>query len=194
MTQATAKKGKDMTPGLKMLIEFGPLIAFFLANYMGGIFVATMVIMATTPIALLISWLITRKISLMPVITMVLVAIFGGLTLYLQDETFIKIKVTIINLMFSAILLGGLLFKKSLLSFVFGDAMNLDEQGWKKITLNWGLFFMVLALINELVWRNTSTDTWVAYKTFGMLPITFIFALAQFPIIQKHMIEEKEAS
>jgi len=194
MTETTAGKGRQMTPGLKMLIEFGPLIAFFLANYWGGIFVATMVIMATTPVALLVSWLITRKISLMPVITMVLVAVFGGLTLYLQDETFIKIKVTIINLMFSGILLGGLFFKKSLLMFVFGEAMNLDEQGWKKITLNWGLFFMLLAVINELVWRNVSTDTWVTYKTFGMLPITFIFALSQFPIIQKHMIEEEEPS
>jgi len=183
----------QMSQGLKTVLEFGPLVAFFAANWWGGIFIATMAIMIVTPITLAITWFITRELSVMPIVTLLFVAVFGGMTLYLQDETFIKIKVTIINTLFAVILLGGIALKKPLLKFVFGQAMNLDEAGWKKITINWGVFFLALALINELVWRNVTTDTWVSFKTFGILPLTFIFAITQLPLMQRHMIDDDKS-
>jgi len=184
------EKPQQLSQGLKTLLEFGPLVAFFAANWWGGIFVATIAIMIVTPITMAITWYITRELAVMPLVTLGFVAVFGGMTLYLQDETFIKVKVTIINTLFAIILLGGIALKKPLLKFVFGQAMNLDETGWKKITINWGLFFLALALINELVWRNVSTDTWVSFKTFGILPLTFVFAITQMPLMQRHMIED----
>jgi len=122
---------------------------------------------------------------------LVIISVFGGLTLYLQDETFIKVKVTIINGLFSATLLGGWLIKKPLLKYVLGEAMKLEFAGWMLMSRNWGLFFLVIAIANEIVWRNFSTDTWVTYKTFGILPLTFIFMMTQLPIMQKHMIEDE---
>jgi intracellular septation protein len=183
-------KHRQLSGGLKFILEFGPLIAFFAAYKFADIFTATAVIMVTTTVALAITWFITRKLSVMPIVTLVLIAVFGGLTLYLKDESFIKIKVTIINGLFAAILLGGWLFKKPLLKFVFGEALNLDPVGWMLMTRNWGLFFLAVAIANEIIWRNVSTDTWVTYKTFGILPLTFIFAFTQLPIMQKHMVEE----
>lgn len=181
-----------MPGGLKALLEFGPLLAFFVAFKFADIFTATLVIMITTPIALAITWFITRKLSIMPIVTLVLIAVFGGLTLYLKDPVFIQIKVTIINCLFAAILLGGWLVKKPLLKFVFGEAMNLDETGWRKLTLNWGLFFLAIAIANEIIRQYVSMDTWVTYKTFGILPLTFIFAMSQMPLMQRHMIPEDE--
>ncbi|VAV94828.1 Intracellular septation protein IspA [hydrothermal vent metagenome] len=183
---------RKLSGGLKFVLEFGPLIAFFVVYKWSGIYVATMVIMATTVITLAITWLITRKLSIMPIVTLVLITIFGGLTLYLKDPVFIQVKVTIINGMFAAILLGGWLIKKPLLKFVFGEAMNLDPVGWLKLTLNWGLFFLALALANEVIRATVTMDTWVTYKTFGILPLTFIFAMSQLPLMQRHMIEEDE--
>ena len=190
MTQAPAPQ--KLSGGLKFVLEFGPLIAFFAAYKWAGIYTATMVIMATTAITLAITWFITRKLSIMPIVTLVLISIFGGLTLYLKDPSFIQIKVTIINGLFAAILLGGWLVKKPLLKFVFGEAMNLDATGWLKLTLHWGLFFLALAVANEFFRRMMSMDTWVTYKTFGILPLTFIFAISQLPLMQRHMVEDDE--
>ena len=178
-----------MPQGLKMLLEFGPLIAFFAANWAGGIFVATMAIMITTPLALAITWYITRKLAVMPLVTLGFVAVFGSLTLWLQDETFIKVKVTLINCLFAAALLTGLLLKRNFLKLVFGEAMRLDEAGWRKLTIRWSLFFLAIAGLNEIVWRSVDTDSWVTFKTFGILPLTMIFAITQLPLMQKHMIE-----
>ncbi len=183
---------RKLSGGLKFVLEFGPLIAFFAVYKWSGIYAATMVIMATTVVTLAITWLITRKLSIMPIVTLVLVTIFGGLTLYLKDPVFIQVKVTIINGLFAAILLGGWLIKKPLLKFVFGEAMNLDATGWLKLTLNWGLFFLALALANEVIRATVTMDTWVTYKTFGILPLTFVFAMSQLPLMQRHMIEEDE--
>lgn len=187
-----AKAEKKLSGALKFVLEFGPLIAFFATYKWAGIYAATMVIMATTTITLAITWFITRKLSIMPIVTLVLVSIFGGLTLYLKDPSFIQIKVTIINGLFAAILLGGWLLKKPLLKFVFGEAMNLDATGWLKLTLRWGLFFLALALANEVIRKMVSMDTWVTYKTFGILPLTFLFAMSQLPLMQRHMVEDSD--
>lgn len=186
------KTEKKLNGGLKFALEFGPLIAFFAAYKWADIFTATAVIMIGTTIALAITWFITRKLSIMPIVTLVLITVFGGLTLYLKDPSFIQIKVTIINGLFAAILLGGWLIKKPLLKFVFGEAMNLDPPGWLKLTLHWGLFFLALALANEVIRRMVTMDTWVTYKTFGILPLTFIFAISQLPLMQRHMVEESD--
>lgn len=194
MTQPVEQQQTEnkLSGGLKFALEFGPLIAFFAAYKWIDIYAATIVIMVTTTITLAITWFITRKLSIMPIVTLVLVSIFGGLTLYLKDPSFIQIKVTIINGIFAAILLGGWLVKKPLLKFVFGEAMNLDPTGWLKLTLHWGLFFLALALANEVIRKTVSMDTWVTYKTFGILPLTFIFAMTQLPLMQRHMIDDSE--
>ena len=122
----------------------------------------------------------------MPLVTGVVVLVFGGLTLWLQDDMFIKIKPTITNGLFAAVLLGGLLFGHSLLKYVFGDVYKLRPEGWSKLTLNWGLFFVVLAVINEILWRNFSTDIWVAFKVWGVMPLTVIFSISQVNLLSKY--------
>ena len=147
--------------------------------------------MVATAIALVVSKILTGKLPIMPMVSGVVVFVFGALTLWLQDETFIKLKPTIINTLFGAILLGGLYFGKPLLGYVFGAAFKLDEEGWSKLTLRWGLFFLFLAVLNEVVWRSVSTDAWVAFKVWGTMPITLIFTFLQMPLIMKHSTEGK---
>jgi intracellular septation protein len=130
---------------------------------------------------------------MMPLVSAIVVMVFGGLTLYLQDETFIKLKPTIIYASFAALLLGGLLVGRSLLALVLDSVFQLTDQGWKTLTLRWGLFFAAMAILNEIVWRSVSTDTWVAFKTFGFLPLTILFALAQTPLIVRHSVDKKSA-
>ncbi|MFZ1775209.1 MAG: septation protein A [Rhizobiaceae bacterium] len=194
-----------MHPLLKLALELGPLMVFFFANSrgpwivekfpalaaLGGpLFVATFLFMTATAIALGVSWVLTRTLPIMPVVSGVVVLVFGALTLWLQDETFIKMKPTIVNTLFGAVLLGGLAFGKSLLGYVFDAAFKLDAEGWKKLTLRWGLFFLFLAVINEVVWRNFSTDAWVAFKVWGTMPITIAFTLSQMRLIMKHSLEK----
>ena len=191
---------------LKLVLELGPLIVFFFANSRGAqiseafpalkalggpIFIATAAFMAATAIALVVSKLLTGKLPVMPLVSGVVVLVFGTLTLWLQDETFIKMKPTIINTLFGAALLGGLYFGKPLLGYVFGSAFKLSEEGWTKLTLRWGLFFLFLAVLNEVVWRNFSTDFWVAFKVWGTMPITLAFTFSQMPLIMKHTVEGK---
>ena len=183
---------KSMHPLVKLLVEAGPLIAFFIGNAKGGIFVGTGVYMVAAAIALAVSWILIRKLAMMPIITLGFVLVFGGLTLWLNDATFIKIKVTLINALFGSILLGGLFFGKTLLKHAFGEAMKLDEIGWRRLTLRWGIFFFVVAAINELVWRSFDTQTWVNFKVFGLIPLTLVFAFSQMPLMHKHMIEEPD--
>ncbi|WP_245466797.1 septation protein A [Mesorhizobium sp. M1A.F.Ca.IN.022.07.1.1] len=189
-----------------MVLELGPLLVFFFANArgewlaqkfpalaeLGGpIFVATGLFMAATALALIASWLLTRTLPIMPLVSGVVVLIFGALTLYLQDDVFIKMKPTIVNTLFGGVLLGGLFFGKSLLGYVFDSAFSLDAEGWRKLTFRWGLFFLVLALVNEVVWRNFSTDAWVTFKVWGIMPITLLFTFSQMPLIMRHSLEEK---
>ncbi|MBN9275828.1 MAG: septation protein A, partial [Mesorhizobium sp.] len=162
-----------------------------LADLGAPIFIATGLFMAATVIALAASWLLVRRLPIMPLVSGIVVLIFGALTLYLQDDTFIKMKPTIINTLFGAVLLGGLAFGKSLLGYVFDEAFRLDAEGWKKLTFRWGLFFFFLAIINEVVWRNFSTDFWVAFKVWATMPITILFTACQMPLIMRHSLEEQ---
>lgn len=201
-----AEKAK-INPFLKLALELGPLVIFFFVNAKGKalierfdlgylfpepIFLATAVFMVVMLISLAVSWVLTRHLAIMPLITGIVVLVMGGLTLWLKDDTFIKVKPTIVNTFFGAVLLIGLAFGKSLLQYVFDAAFALDAEGWRKLTLRWGVFFFVLAGLNELVWRTQTTDFWVAFKVWGIMPITMIFAMAQLPLMQRHMLESTE--
>jgi intracellular septation protein len=181
-----------LNPLLKLALDLGPLILFFLANSRYGIFVATAAFMVAVLAALLVSYVLTRQLPIMPVVTAIIVVVFGGLTLALHNDLFIKIKPTIIYLLFGAVLLGGLLFGKSFLGIVFDSLFHLTEEGWRKLTLRWALFFFVLAVLNEIVWRNASTDAWVNFKVFGVVPLTFLFGALQYPLLKKYAVEPAE--
>jgi intracellular septation protein len=199
---------KNVNPILKLVLELGPLGVFFFANargerlaqdfpslgVLGGpLFIATAAFIAATLISLVVSYALLRRLPVMPFVTGIVVVIFGGLTLYLKDETFIKMKPTIVNTLFGAVLLGGLVFGKSLLGYVFDSVFRLTDRGWRKLTLNWGLFFFVLAILNEIVWRNFSTDFWVSFKVFGIMPLTFLFAISQAPLLTRYALSEEGA-
>lgn len=185
-----APADRTLSPGLKLAIELGPLVAFFVANAKFGIFAGTGVYMVAAGIALAVNWVLTRKIATMPLVALAFVVVFGALTLFLHDETFIKMKVTIINALFGVMLIGGLMANKPLLKIVLGEAIDLDDEGWRKLSLRWALFFFAVAALNEVVWRSMSTDAWVNFKVFGLLPLTFAFAMAQGPLMHRHMREE----
>ncbi len=195
MTSESASVATEkVNPALKLALELGPLVVFFLLNYKAGIFYATGGFMIATVISLTLSKLLLGKIAIMPLVTGVFVLVFGGLTLYLADDLFIKLKPTIVNCLFGAILLGGLAFKMPLLKPLLGDAFPLDDAGWVKMTWRWGVFFFFLALLNEIVWRNFSTDFWVNFKVFGIMPLTMLFAGTQVYLLQDHMDFEDEAT
>ena len=185
-------KKKQLNPILKLVLDIGPLVLFFAANSKFGIFAATGAFMAAVLIALTMSYAMTRHIAIMPVVTAVIVLVFGGLTLVLHDELFIKLKPTIIYLLFGGTLLGGLAFGKPLLGMVFDRMFHLTDEGWRKLTWRWVLFFFALAIANEIVWRTQSTDFWVSFKLFGVVPMTFLFGALQMPLINKYSVERKE--
>jgi len=182
----------QLNPFLKLTLDLGPLALFFFANSHHGIFVATATFMAAVLAALAVCYALTRQLPIMPVVTAIIVVIFGGLTLVLHDATFIKVKPTIIYTLFGFVLLGGLVFNKPLLGIVFDSLFHLTEQGWRKLTLRWAIFFFALALLNEIVWRNTSTDVWVDFKVFGMIPLTLMFGALQVPLLKKYAVEPTE--
>ena len=179
-----------MGQGMKLLIEMGPLVAFFIANWKAGIFWGTGIFMLATAIALTASWVLTRKLAMVPLVSAIFVAIFGALTLWLHSDLFIKVKVTLINALFGAVLLGGVAMGRSYLKLIMGEAVKLSEQAWRTLSIRWGVFFLFLAGLNEIVWRSVSTDTWVNFKVFGLLPLTLLFAFANAPFMSKHMIED----
>lgn len=191
-TKTETPTTKSENPFLKLIFELGPLAIFFLANAYWNIFVATACFMVATVLALVGSRIFFKKIPIMPLVTGFFVLIMGGLTLYLADDFFIKIKPTIVNLLFASILFGGLYFGRPLFKWLLGDAIHLADEGWHKLTFRWAGFFVVLAILNEIVWRNVSTDTWVSFKFFGVMPLTFIFAAAQIGLIQKYQVEPDE--
>ncbi len=175
----------------RLILDLGPLLIFFAAFKLGGFFVATAAFMVAILTALVIGYALERKLSPMPLFTAVLVLIFGGLTLYLQSEVFLKVKVTILYAFFGIILLGGLATGRLFIKYVFGHAFDLDEPGWRKLTLRWGIFCLVLAALNESVWRLTSTETWVDFKVWGILPLILLFAVAQTSLLLRHAQDEK---
>lgn len=181
-------------PLLKLVLELGPLVIFFLANNRYEIFTATGAFMVATVISLIASRLLLKKIPIMPLVTGAFVLVFGALTLYLQDDIFIKMKPTIVNILFAGALGGGLYFGRSLMKMLLGDVMHLQDEGWRKLTTRWVWFFLTLAVLNEIVWRNFSTDSWVAFKTFGIMPLTFLFMMAQIGLLQKYQIAEDAPS
>ncbi|HLL26198.1 MAG TPA: septation protein A [Xanthobacteraceae bacterium] len=182
-----------LNPLAKLALDFGPLILFFFANSYRGIFFATAAFMVAVLAALALQYVLIRRIPIVPLVTAAIVLVFGGLTLWLQNETFIKVKPTIIYLMFSAILFIGLFTGRPLFELVLDGAFHLTEEGWKKLTLRWAIFFLALAILNEIVWRSVSTDTWVAFKTFGFVPLTILFALAQTPVFLRHAAKAPES-
>ncbi len=183
----------QLNPLLKLVLDLGPLLLFFFANSRYGIFAATATFMVAVLAALAVSYVMTRHLPIMPVVTAIIVVVFGGMTLILHDATFIKVKPTIIYALFGAVLLGGLVFNKPLLGIVFDSLFHLTDEGWRKLTWRWAIFFFVLAGLNEVVWRNASTNVWVDFKVFGVTPLTFVFAALQYPLMKKYELEPAPA-
>ncbi len=179
-------ENRQLNPILKFALELGPLLIFFIVNARAGIFAGTGAFMLAIVIALAVSYALTRHLPIMPLVSAFIVLVFGGLTLILHDELFIKLKPTIIYVLFAVVLTGGLIFRKPLLAVVFGEVFNLTAEGWRKLTLRWIVFFFALAVLNEIVWRTQTTDFWVSFKVFGVLPLTFLFAALQYPLLVKH--------
>jgi len=174
----------------KLLIDIGPLAVFFIFYSRGDLKSAIIPFMIATIIAVLFSYIMEKKIPVMPTVGALIILIFGGLTIYFDNEVFFKMKPTIINLLFALILYGGMIVKKPLLKFLLEAAIKLEDEGWKILTQRWISFFIALAILNEIVWRTQSTDIWVNFKVFGILPITFIFTMTQFSLIKKYQIED----
>ena len=175
-----------INPALKLALELGPLLVFFIANAHWNVFVGTAAFMAAVVLALVVSYSLTRSVPMMALLSTVVVIVFGGLTLILHDAMFIKLKPTIIYTLFGTILLAGLAVGRPLLTVVFHEVFELTPEGWRKLTIRWALFFLAMAVLNEIVWRTQSTDFWVTFKAFGVLPLTALFAALQYPLVTRH--------
>lgn len=191
MTDQTERSEKAW---VKPFSDYGPIVVFFAAYLIWDLLIATAALMGATAIALAISLAVNKRVPLMPLITAGVVGVFGGLTLWLNDETFIKLKPTIVQALIGAVLMGGLLFGKALLKPVMGSAWPMDDTGWRKLTRNFALFFFGMAILNEIVWRTQTTDFWVTFKVFGIMVLTFAFSMTQIPILNNHRIEEEPES
>src|SRR4051795_2333749 len=176
-------------PLFKLATELGPLLVFFVANAKFNLFVATGAFMVAIVAAMIASFMVVRHVPIMALVTGVIVIVFGTLTLMLHDETFIKVKPTIIYGLFAAILGGGLLFGRSFIAIMFNQMFNLTPQGWRILTMRWALFFFGMAILNEIIWRTQSTDFWVNFKVFGVTPLTMVFAIAQMPLTKRYHLE-----
>jgi intracellular septation protein len=192
-TNAAAPR-KALNPIVKLLLELGPLALFFAAYSRFNIYVATGVLMASVVVTLAVSYVVLRRIPVMPLVTAVIVLIFGSLTLFFHDETLIKIKPTALYLLFAAALFAGLALKRPILKILFDGALHVTEEGWRLLTWRWAFFFVALAVLNEVVWRTQTTDLWVKFKTFGFMPLTILFALAQAPLIMKYETKDDDAA
>ena len=188
-----SNKKRPLSPLLKLALEMGPLLLFFFLNQKTDLFTATAVFVVATLAALAAHYALVRRLPVMPLVSGVVVVIFGGLTLYLHDEVFIKVKPTIVNTLFGAALLIGLARGRVLLRYVLDSLIDLTPEGWRALTVRWGVFFLFLALLNEAVWRTQTTDFWVNFKVFGLMPLTMVFALAQAPLLSRHALPADEA-
>lgn len=180
--------------GLRLLLELGPLVLFFVVNARADFYTATKVFMVAIVVSLVASRTIEKRLPVMPLVTAVFVLVFGGLTVYLEDELFMKLKPTVVNLLFATILAVGLARGRMFLELIMGSAVELSEDGWRALTVRWTLFFVLLAGLNELVWRNASTDAWVSFKVFGIMPLTIVFAVLQIPLMKRHALAADDES
>ncbi|MCH8181805.1 MAG: septation protein A [Proteobacteria bacterium] len=178
-------------PILKLAIEVGPLLAFLIANTRWGIITGTGVFMAATVVSLAASLSLFRRLPLVPLVTAVFVLFFGGLTIFLNDDFFIKIKPTVVNTLFGVLLLGGVAMNRLVMKPLLGTVLTLTDEGWRKLSVRWALFFFLLAILNEIVWRNVSTDMWVNFKVFGMMPLTILFSFSQLPLLTRYRPQEE---
>ena len=183
-----------MNQWFRLAVEVGPVVVFFVVNGRAGIFPATAAFMVATVVSLTVSYWKTRRLPVMPLVAGFFILVFGALTLALDDERFIKLKPTVVNGLFALALFTGMAVGRNLLKIMFQSAFQLDDRGWRLLTWRWASFFVVLALLNEVVWRTMSTDDWVSFKLFGILPLTILFSLAQVPLILRHNIEDEPAS
>ena len=181
---------KNPPAWVKPTADYGPLIVFFIVYIRFELMMATAALMVATAVSLILSLSFERRIPMMPLITATIVGIFGGLTLWLDNEIFIKLKPTIVQGLISAVLLVGLMFGKPLLRPVMGTAWPMDEIGWRRLTFRFGFFFAAMAVINEVVWRTQSTDFWVTFKVFGLMGLTFMFGLFQIPLLNRHRLDK----
>ena len=182
---------------VKILLDLAPLLVFFWFYSTGdksgdAFFTATAALMVTTVISIAATYAIFRKVGIMPFVTLVLVMVMGGLTIYLGDKTFIKMKPTVVYLLFAAVLGVGLYYEKTFLKYLFEEAFQLNNEGWRLMTWRWTFFFVFLAVLNELVWRNFDEEIWVKFKVFGFIPLTMAFGIAQIGLIQKYGTEAEE--
>ena len=189
-TPATARR--PLPPHLKMALDWVPLALFFAGSALFNLYVGTAVLMAATLGILAVEYVRERRVSPVPLVTAIMVLVFGGLTLYLKDPRFIKMKPTVLYALFGCILLGGLFFDRLPIKYVLSQAFELDERGWRKLTLRYGLFFFVLAVLNEIVWRNFSQAIWLDFKVFGIVALMFLFSLAQMPLVSAHSPPDEE--
>ena len=177
---------------LKPTIDYGPLVVFFAVYLRWDLLTATAALMAATGIVLALSLILTRHVPIMPLVTAVVVGVFGGLTLWLHDESFIKMKPTIVEALFSAVLFGGLAFGRPLLKPLLGSAWSMDDDGWRRLTRRFAIFFAVVAVLNEVVWRTQSTDFWVSFKVFGIMVLTLLFAVCQARLLRRHALPDSD--
>ena len=189
---ADPNRRRTINPILKLVLELGPLALFFVAYSRLGLFGATGVMMGSVVVTLGVSYALLRRIPIMPLVTAIIVVIFGSLTSFFHDETFIKMKPTALYLLFGGALLGGLAIGRPLLPILFDGALNVTAEGWRKLTWRWAFFFLALAVLNEIVWRTQTTSVWVGFKTFGIMPLTLLFALAQAPLVMRHEAKDDE--
>ena len=192
--QVQPPKARPAPAGLKLALEIGPLLLFFAAYFYGWLMTATAVFIPVTLAALAATWFMFGKVGILPLVTAAFVVVFGGLTLALNDETFIKVKPTLVYILFAVIALVGLAFNWDVWKQIFKDTFQLTDVGWRKLQFRWGCFFLVMAVLNEIIWRTLPTDVWVTFKVFGVLPLTFIFALAQIPMMTRHAAVESSAN
>jgi intracellular septation protein len=190
----SAAARRTINPILKLVLELGPLALFFISYSRLGLIWATGVMMVTVLVTLCVSYALLRRIPVMPLVTAIIVVVFGSLTLIFQNETFIKMKPTVLYLLFGGALFGGLAFNRPLLPVLFDGALNVTAEGWRKLTWRWAFFFLALAALNETIWRTQTTDFWVGFKTFGIMPLTILFALSQAPLVMRHEAKGDEAS
>ena len=185
---------KNSNYRLRPVVEYGPILIFFLAYYMADLFVATASIMIATVFALALSYVFDRHVPIMPLITAGIIGVFGGLTLWLQDETFIKMKPTIIQAIFGTVLISGLIVNRLFLKSLMGAAWQITDEGWRVLTLRFAIFFFFLAALNEVVWRTQSTEVWVNFKVFGLMSLTIIFILTQLSLLKRYSIKDRQNS